>query len=269
MVTSLVNRDTLGTGYILYCDHFYTSPKLFKHLGQQGFGACGTYRDRVGFPKTKENALTQKSPRGSIRWIREGSLLCVKWMDTREVSLCSNVHSVYSGETVLRWKKKKDGSHERVPVPRPTVVAEYNRYVRGGNTSDLMMGTNSVHRKTKRWYIAVFQHLLDIAVTNSYVMSKELAAARRERPPTRQQFQEELCALLMGVALTSSPYQPKQLPQQPSHFPEHFPVPISQGKGKSQRASLGRRRCARCKRSTPWQCEVCNVGLCLQLDRNC
>ncbi|KTF91309.1 hypothetical protein cypCar_00040320 [Cyprinus carpio] len=37
---------------------------------------------RIGVPKTKVNALARKSPRGSIRWIRQGSLLFTKWMDT-------------------------------------------------------------------------------------------------------------------------------------------------------------------------------------------
>lgn len=269
MVSSLVNRDYLGTGYIVYCDNFYTSPQLFNHLGQQGFGACGTYRQtRVGVPKTEDNALTKKSPRGSIRWIRDGGLLYVKWMDTREVSMCSNVHAAYNGETVLRWRKKEDGSYMRVPIPRPTVVADYNRYMGGVDTSDQMLGTNSVHRKTKRWYVTVFQHLLDIAVTNSYIISKTLASARQERLPTRQEFQEELCAQLFGVPLfqCQQEEQPEE-EEQPSF--EHFPVPISEGHVKSQVASKGRHRCVLCKRSTPWQCEVCLVGLCLQLNRNC
>jgi len=64
VVASLVNKDYLGSGYIVYCDNFYTSPLLFRHLGQQGFGACGTYRQgRVGVPTTQENALHKKSPR--------------------------------------------------------------------------------------------------------------------------------------------------------------------------------------------------------------
>lgn len=267
VVTSLVNREYLGTGYIVYCDNFYTSPQLFRHLGLQGFGACGTYRPgKVGAPQTEKNALTRRSPRGSIRWIRDGDLLFVKWMDTREVSMCTNVHSVHSGETVLRWKKNGEGSYEQVPVPRPTVVAEYNRYMGGVDTSDQMIGTNSVHRKTHRWHMIIFQHMLDIAVTNSFIVSKEQAANRRERPPTRQEFQEELCAQLLGVPLNTSAQQP-QTSQMSSE--DHYPGPTSRGQIQSQRASMGRRGCALCKRSTPWQCDVCGVGLCLQLERNC
>ncbi|XP_071318657.1 piggyBac transposable element-derived protein 4-like [Trachinotus anak] len=63
VVAGLANKDYLGSGYTIYMDNFYTSPLLFRHLRQQGFGACGTYRQgRVGVPTTQENALTKKSP---------------------------------------------------------------------------------------------------------------------------------------------------------------------------------------------------------------
>ncbi|XP_016116887.1 piggyBac transposable element-derived protein 4-like [Sinocyclocheilus grahami] len=132
VVTSLVNRDYLGSGYVIYCDNFYTSTLLFRHLHQLGFGACGTCREgSVGVPSAKQNALSKRSPRGSIRWIRDDVLLFVKWMDTREVTICTTVHTVYSGETVLRWQMTEDGQKENVPVPRPTAVQQYNKYMGG------------------------------------------------------------------------------------------------------------------------------------------
>lgn len=263
VVSSLVNKEYLGSGYVVYCDNFYTRPRLFTHLVQQGFGACGTYRaGRIGVPKTEVNALHKKSPCGSIRWIRDGELLFVKWMDTR-VSMCTTVHPVHNGETVRRWRKNGAGRYERVLIPRPTAVQEYNRFMGGVNTSDQMLGTHSVHRKTKRWYMTVFQHMVDIAVTNSYIISKQLAATRGERAPTRQQFQEELCAQLFKVPVDYQPPEPEPVEQQSF---SHFPVPVAEVQDVTQRATKGRRKCACCRRSTPWQCKV---GLCLQLDRNC
>ncbi len=124
--------------------------------------------------------------------------------------MCTTVHPVYKGETVLRWQKTDDGHRQRVPVPRPTAVGEYNKYMGGVDTSDQMLGTNSVHRRTRRWPMTVFQHLLDIAVTNSFIMHKELSMERQQKPMTRQAFQEELCTKLLGVPLTGSPKPPTQ-----------------------------------------------------------
>ncbi|GLD62687.1 piggyBac transposable element-derived protein 4-like protein [Lates japonicus] len=90
-------------GEDLYCDNFYTSPKLFRELYEQGYVACGTYRDtRRDTPRTTVNALTKKktkqNTRGSIKWIREQELLFIKWMDTREVSVCSTINRPFSDQ---------------------------------------------------------------------------------------------------------------------------------------------------------------------------
>jgi len=175
--------------------------------------------------------------------------------------MCTNVHPVYTGETVLRWKKT-DAGWQKLAIPRPTAVGEYNKYMGGVDTSDQMLGTNSVHRRTKRWYITVFQHLVDIAVTNSFVIHKELALSQWQKPMTRQAFQEQLCAKLLGVPLAGGPK-----PTIPSQ--NHFAVPTSARHEMGKNTSLGRRKCVVCKKCTPWQCERCHVGLCLQVDRNC
>lgn len=94
-----------------------------------------------------------------------------------------------------------DGQSQKIPVPRPTAVAEYNKYMGGVDTSDQMLGTNSVHGKTRRWPVIVFQHLLDIAVTNSFIVHKELSKAQQQKAMTSQAFQEELSAHLLGVPL--------------------------------------------------------------------
>lgn len=261
VVVELVKKEHLGTGYIIYMDNFYTSPLLFRHLIQEGFGVCGTYREgRIGVPKTKENALDKRASRGSIRWIRDGDLLFIKWKDTREVSLCSSVHLVYSGDMVERWQKMGE-QHRRVSIPRPTAVTEYNKYMGGVDTSDQMLGTRSVHRKTKRWTTTVFQHLVDICVTNSFIIHKEVCANQQQAHMTQQQFQEQLTAHLLGTPLKVCPPPPPAT--------HHYPDPTSSGNPASQRSTKGRRICKLCKRCTSWMCKLCNAPLCLQPDRNC
>uniref|UniRef100_A0A096LYF1 PiggyBac transposable element-derived protein domain-containing protein n=1 Tax=Poecilia formosa TaxID=48698 RepID=A0A096LYF1_POEFO len=163
VVTSLVSKDYLGSGYIIYFDNFYTSPVLFRYLSRDLGLVALNQQGRVGVPTAAEYALHRRSRRGSIQWIREDYLLFVKWMDTREVSICANVHPV---ETVLRWKKTEDGKHQKLPV------GQYNKYMGGVDNSDQMLGTNSTKRRTKRWPVTVFQHFLDIAVTNSFMLPR-------------------------------------------------------------------------------------------------
>ncbi|XP_031584836.1 piggyBac transposable element-derived protein 4-like isoform X1 [Oreochromis aureus] len=257
-VVSLINKNCLGSGYHLYCDKFYTSPALFRHLHDLGFGACGTFRDtRIGTPKTKVNAMTKESPRGTVRWIREGALIFIKWMDTRELSVCSTMHTAFSGNTLKRMCKV-GGKRRVVEVPVPSAVKDYNSFMGEADLSDQLIGSYSSWRKSRAWYVMVLYHFIDIAVTNSYLLSKELCGRLEEQPVKHQAFLEQLIAELCGVPLQSVPerYQ-------------HIPVAIVEGASGHNKASKGRRKCKLCRKCTPFMCEACRVALCVIVDRNC
>ncbi|XP_051801615.1 piggyBac transposable element-derived protein 4-like [Acanthochromis polyacanthus] len=250
-VLSLINKSYLGSGYHIYCDNFYTSPALFLHLHHLGFGACGTYRDaRIGIPKTKINA-----PRGAIRWIREGPLLFIKWMDTREVSVCSTLHTAFSGDTVKRICKA-GRKYAAVEVPVPAAVKHYNRYMGGVDLSDQLIGSYSSWRKSRKWYLTVLHHFIDIAVTNSFLVHKELCGLEQQSL-THQGFLEQLSEELCSV------------PSQQVLGSQHIPVALVEGASGSKKATAGRRRCKQCGKCTPFMCEACKVPLCVIMDRNC
>ncbi|KAL4009424.1 hypothetical protein ACER0C_003276 [Sarotherodon galilaeus] len=257
-VMALINKNYLGTGYHIYCDNFYTSPALFHHLHDLGFGACGIFQDtRVGVPKTKLNALTKKSPRGTIRWIREGPLIFIKWTDTREVSVCSTLHSAFSGDTVKRMCKA-EGQHRAIDVPVPSAVKDYNRFMGGVDLSDQLIGSYSSWRRSRKWYVTVLHHFIDIAITNSYLVSKELCGRLEQQPMTHQDFQEQLIAELCGVSSQSG-----------TKSYQHIPVAIVEGASGQNKATKGCRKGRLCGKCTPFKCEACKLALCVIVDRNC
>ncbi|KAG5266416.1 hypothetical protein AALO_G00231810, partial [Alosa alosa] len=95
-VMDLVTPKVLGTGYKLYVDNFYTSRTLFFDLLEKRIGACGTIRsNQLGPLRLKSGQLDKKSPRGCIRWIREGPIVFVQWKDTRDVLMCSTIHKAH------------------------------------------------------------------------------------------------------------------------------------------------------------------------------
>uniref|UniRef100_UPI0037E78EB8 piggyBac transposable element-derived protein 4 n=1 Tax=Semicossyphus pulcher TaxID=241346 RepID=UPI0037E78EB8 len=266
-VMSLIKPAHLGGGYNLYVDNFYTSTKLFKDLYSKNVGACGTYREsRKDFPRTQSNALRKNSPRGSIRWIREDPLVFVKWMDTREVTVCSTIHQAYSGNTVQRRVKSKNADWTTKSIPCPTPVLEYNKHTGGADLSDQLIQYYSMHQKSMRWYHTLFFHFLDIAATNSFLLHKELCREKQEGPMTHRAFLEELTAQLCGVTI-AVPTAEAQC--------GHMPVAISNQPEASKKASYGRKTCIHCRQtrkvnlSTPWKCKQCDVALCLIADRNC
>uniref|UniRef100_A0A8K9UNP2 PiggyBac transposable element-derived protein domain-containing protein n=1 Tax=Oncorhynchus mykiss TaxID=8022 RepID=A0A8K9UNP2_ONCMY len=224
-VMSLVRPSILGSGHHVYLDNYFSSPKRFKDLFDMEMGACGTLRKgRLGFPRSEENALTKKSPGGSLRWIRDGSLLFVKWKDAREVSMGSTIHQAYGGETIKR--KHKGKSHESIPVPTP--ILEYNKNI--VDLSDQLITYFSAQRKTIKWYRTLFYHFVDIATTNSYIIHKDLCKVNKMQPMTHKEFTQVLVAQLCQVSIESRS-KPKNM--------RHTPVPIKRVADKSKRSSAG------------------------------
>ncbi|XP_026158718.1 activating transcription factor 7-interacting protein 1 isoform X2 [Mastacembelus armatus] len=229
-VTSLLDRTVLGSGYHVYMDNFYTSPKLLTDLFALKFGACGTYRDnRKDCPQNAANSLTNKSVRGSIRWIRDGHLVFVKWMDTREVSVCSTIHAAYTGDTVQRRVKTQNGWRTKT-FPCPAPVTAYNHHMGGVDLSDQLLQYYTTQHKTMKWYRKLFLHFLDIAATNAYIVHKELYGTM-----SHKEFMEELIAELCGVSQKITPKRSSV---------DHVPVP---GAGQASDATAGRRICVLCK----------------------
>lgn len=265
-VMDLIQPSYLGTGYHIYMDDFYTSPKLFMDLAKMNFGACGTFREnRKGCPRGRANALTRKCERGAMRWIREGSLVFVKWLDTREVSVCSTIHPAFTGETVQRRMKSEDGTWTVRPITCPTPIVAYNKNMGGVELKDQHIQDYSTHRRTAHWYRTMMLHFLDIAATNAFILHCEISKSKQLRSMTHKDFMVKLVSQLCGIDKTGVPL---------NRSAEHVPVPIATVTESKQKASKGRLKCVHCsmnrkRNDTPWKCKACDVPLCLVPDRNC
>ena len=105
-------------GYV-FCNNFYSSPKLFADLLEAGFGACGTVRqNRVGLSHTFKTAKLQKGEVYSER-TQDDMVLCLKWKDKRDVMLLSTIHD----DSMVEALGKRGRNNEK-----PKMIDHYNLY---------------------------------------------------------------------------------------------------------------------------------------------
>ena len=230
--------DYENQGYRLYVDNFYSSMTLAKHLFEQGIFFTGTIlENRKDFPASLKNGeqWAKGKPRGTMRWERDPPVLAMQWVDNKVVSMICT--SSNANDKVHVKRKKREGGVWEVnnEVQQPLAFQAYNRYMNAVDRSDQILATHNVQRKCLRWWKAIFFHLIDLAVVNSFILFKEQQMRcpdieQLKRPPRYdlQSFREELVRNICDLPPRDQPpvhsYVPTQPPPPGRFDAEHCPI---------------------------------------------
>ena len=165
----------------VFMDNIFTSVALLKELHTAGVYVCGTIRANArGLPV----ALLPKNLRSEkhqYRVAQDLELTFAVWQDTRPVLGLSNCHDPTAKGTVNR----RTGNAEQVPVRVPRLFADYQRYMRGVDLSDQMIG-----------WRRVFFHFMMGTALNTYIIAKDCNPEDvQAKWPALQDFVEDHLAL--------------------------------------------------------------------------
>ncbi|CAI6373876.1 unnamed protein product [Macrosiphum euphorbiae] len=262
----------------LYFDNYYTSIPVMVYLEKLGIHTVGTFR-RNRFPDIAlmpEKEMLKK-PRGTydecLTVVDGVPITTVSWKDNKIVNVTSTFIGALEPTKVRRYDKKQK---KNVDVERPKIIEVYNKHMGGVDLMDSLIGRYRIIMRSKKWYIKIFYHLLDMTVVNSWLMYKKITG--NTMPLAK--FREHLSVTLMqsgiakrGKGRPSGSFEiqeniKKKRTQTPSapfneirrDCLEHWPNYEQQ-----------RRVCKmpKCKFQSFTKCSKCCVYLCYNNDRNC
>lgn len=266
--------------YKLYFDNYYTSLPLISYLQKIGIHSLGTARRaRIPSCKVPDDKELKKVDRGkSGEYVTDYNgteITNVYWKDNKTVLLLSYFVGEQPTTTVKRFDKKKK---EPVEVSFPAIVKQYNVHMGGVDLLDSHIGRYRIKMRSRKWYMWLFYHLLDIAIINSWLLYRrcnegnktmslldfriELATTlcsigvpvplRRGRP---SDVQNNIDAKRKKANTSSIPPQDVRLDKE-----NHFPL-----------WNNTRLRCKNplCKSQTFVICQKCRIALCFNQNKNC
>ena len=101
------------------------------------------------------------------RMDRGTELQLVSWKDNKVVVVLSNACGIDPMSNTERYSRK---DRKRIRIQCPNAIKIYNSTMGGVDRSDQNVGAYRINIRGKKWYYPLFLHLLDLCVTNSFIL---------------------------------------------------------------------------------------------------
>ncbi|XP_062851349.1 piggyBac transposable element-derived protein 3-like [Trichomycterus rosablanca] len=278
LVTVLCKTMTQPQLSVVFCDNYFTSFKMIQNVhANLGVKCIGTVRsNRVsGIPLITDQQLRKKG-RGAFDYRSSDGVIAVKWFDNKCVNLLSNACGITPLSTVKRWSKV---DKTKISVPCPSLIPAYNEHMGGIDLSDMLVHMYKTPAKSRRWYLPLFGYILDLCVSNSWLVYKRDCDLLNEKPIPLKRFRLAVAHTLKQVNKTASKVGRPSFSSPPpmSQKKQYVPRPTQpqpdvryDNCGHMPLHSVKRGRCNFCPKGVSrWKCEKCNVFLCLNANQQC
>lgn len=276
-----------NVNHVIYFDNFYTSLPLLYYFSKEGIHCLGTIqRNRLGKDcklPTKIDVMKSTIPRGTYeeQMVDYGGvdMTAISWKDNKQVVLLSTYVGADPVGVIERFDKKMK---KRVPVTCPKIIREYNAHMGGVDLMDSHLGRYKIRVKTKKWYLRIFYHLLDITIINSWILYRKVHHKQGFSDKdlmSLMDFRSELAETLTNLGSTENRKgRPSSSIEEQISRKRKGPAPTMPTKevrmdksGHDQVRTTDRRRCQMpgCKLLSYIICKKCNVYLCSKKNLDC
>ncbi|XP_036322289.1 piggyBac transposable element-derived protein 1-like [Rhagoletis pomonella] len=230
--------------HIVYFDNFYTTLPLLVYLRARGIYSLGTVRanrlPNCKLPSDKDPEMTKAARGYSTEYAATAygiDLSTVLWKDTRCVRLASTYVGItpFSRSTgvpeIAKISRYNRQEKKYVNVDCPQIIREYNAHMGGVDLMDGLMGRYKITLKTRDVMTRIFYHLVDMTITNAYILYKR-ANFEKQKDPSQPKTEEHLLSLpefRLDLAAALCAYTKKRPVGRPSTAPEELEQPSVSG----------------------------------------
>lgn len=284
IVIRLLRNVPKYENYRIYFDNYYTTLPLVVELAKNEIYTIGTVRrNRLPNCKLPTEIELKKEKRGTIAenvaCIDDVEIASVVWKDNKLVNLIST----FTGKEPIQTAQRFDKNQKKmITLECPNIIKEYNMFMGGVDKTDSLIGRHKIKIRSKKWYIRIFYHLIDVSLVNSWLLYKRAFVERNKEKTLslldfRLEVAESLCKTSTSTARKGRPSNSKiedvigakKRKTSAIHYPTadvrldnfaHWPIWTQE-----------RQRCknAKCNFLSSVVCEKCKLNLCLQKNRNC
>ncbi|XP_041834104.1 piggyBac transposable element-derived protein 1-like [Melanotaenia boesemani] len=228
----------MDKGRTVTTDNFFTSLSLAQRLRSRRTSILGTV-----------NKIRREIPQSTRQKDQ------AEFTTTLTVHVAKRKKMVYvlsSMHTVIE--------NEDTPKKKPNTVTKYNTTKCGVDVMDQMVREYSVRAPTRRWPVAVFYNMIDMAALNAYIVHKACTGVQERRVD----FLIELAKELAKSHLSAKKAHKEEVRLQ---------QPLTPSPGKRAKCLVKRQciqnsasvrcfhwykyTCGKCKKETPWECQAC------------
>ncbi|XP_047105236.1 piggyBac transposable element-derived protein 2-like [Schistocerca piceifrons] len=163
-------------------------------------------RNRVPDCKLPSEAELKKMARGAsverVATVDGVDISNVVWKDNKSVMLLSTLAGQQPIHEAGRYDKK---TKSRITIPCPQIIKLYNKHMGGVDLLDSIMGRHKILVKSRKWYIRLLYHLLDMGVVNSWPLYRRVAETKGIRRTMKlSEFRMEIAHCLCRSGQTSA-----------------------------------------------------------------
>lgn len=231
----------------------------------------------MGGATLKRDKELMKKGCGAFDYRSAEELITGKWFESKCVNLLSNACGITPLFSVKRWTKQ---ANAKIAILCPSLIPAYNQHMGGINLSDMLVHMYKTPVKSRQWYLPLFGYILDLCISNAWLVYKMKCSLLNEKPLPLKRFllaaahtlaQVNKPASKVGRPSSSSPPPSKSKrklntpgPNQPQpdvRYDNVGHLPLYSDKwGRCNFCPMGVSR---------WKCQKCSVCLCLNAKQEC